>query len=1001
MVVLMKRLTNGLAIVLSFLLLFPSLARAAQPAPAANSAPVAGDVQLLRADEQGISLALDTADYTVETVDGVAGKCQRIRVPGYAQSGETGAPQLPVKVVLLGVPPQAKLSLTATPGERVIASTSFHACPAPQAVVEQGEGEVVRYEEQAVAPAETIYSRNARYPAQTAVVHDLGNIRSQRLVRLEISPFQVNPTEGTLIQSRRIQVRIDFDGSGAVGVAAVAEEPAFERLLQSTLLNYASARSWRGQPIQAAANFGWQPPQPAYRVAVDEEGLYRLTRADLVAAGLPIDRIDPSALRLFNNGQEVAIRVVDGDNREDSDGSFDSGDQLLFYGQGVDERYTGTNIYWLTYGASIGLRMVQKVGNGGGSSAEASAIYTAVVHSEENSSYVSSLPKEPGYDHWYGRRVTAAGAGNPGRQDLSLDVSNLPATDPATGALTATLGVALAGNVRGVHHLRLYVNDQPVYDGRWTGRTYREALAEFPQSTLVEGKNSISVELVNDTEDQPFDMAYIDWIDLHYQRNLVARSDQLLFESPSPGAWRYTVGGFSHTDLELYDVTDPARVSRIDASVADKTLVFEDNQSNSHRYLALSQAQRRSPLSVHAVSADDLLSSANGADYLIIAPSDFVDAVQPLARYRAGQGYRVRVVDVQTIYDQFNYGRVSAQAIQDFLAYTYDHWTGPAPAYVLLVGDGTYDPRHYLETSAATWIPPYLAMADPELGETAADNRYVAVAGDDWLPDMHLGRLPAQSVADVEAMVEKTLTYEQVAATDGWNRNVLFVADNTLGGGGVFRNFSDSVADGSIETDAGSVPLLPAVYAKTKVYLGKNCSEEQPEACRQQIIDRVNQGALLVSYVGHGTKSYWAEEQLLNLAALDRLSNGDRLSIFLPMTCLEGYYQEAEAGQESFGESAVRRPAGGAVASWSPTGLGLVTGHDYLEKGLFKALFHDGVQDLGQATTQGKLYLLANAPSGKYDDLLDTYVLFGDPALHVDAAVESRYHSYLPLLVRD
>jgi hypothetical protein len=82
----------------------------------------------------------------------------------------------------------------------------------------------------------------------------------------------------------------------------------------------------------------------------------------------------------------------------------------------------------------------------------------------------------------------------------------------------------------------------------------------------------------------------------------------------------------------------------------------------------------------------------------------------------------------------------------------------------------------------------------------------------------------------------------------------------------------------------------------------------------------------------------------------------------------------------------------GAVASWSPTGLGVVSGHDCLDRGFFQALFQDGLLTLGQATTAGKLNLLA---SGSNLDLLDTYLLFGDPALHIPG--RPTYRSFIPL----
>jgi hypothetical protein len=101
----------------------------------------------------------------------------------------------------------------------------------------------------------------------------------------------------------------------------------------------------------------------------------------------------------------------------------------------------------------------------------------------------------------------------------------------------------------------------------------------------------------------------------------------------------------------------------------------------------------------------------------------------------------------------------------------------------------------------------------------------------------------------------------------------------------------------------------------------------------------------------------------------------------LPMTCYEGSFHNPN--YDVLAETSTRMKGSGAIASWSPTGFGLVTGHDYLERGLFQALFNKGINTLGAAITDAKQYLLNTAPPGKYVDLLDTFVLIGDPALEV------------------
>ena len=133
----------------------------------------------------------------------------------------------------------------------------------------------------------------------------------------------------------------------------------------------------------------------------------------------------------------------------------------------------------------------------------------------------------------------------------------------------------------------------------------------------------------------------------------------------------------------------------------------------------------------------------------------------------------VQVSDVQDVYDEFSFGLVDPEAIRSFLTYAYASWQPPAPLYVLLAGDGTFDPKNYLGVSPPTYIPAYLADVDPSLGETAADNRFVSVSGGDFLPDMHLGRLAVNSAEEAAVVVNKVLAYEQNPPADVWSQKVM------------------------------------------------------------------------------------------------------------------------------------------------------------------------------------------------------------------------------------
>jgi len=231
----------------------------------------AGDghgVHLLRSDAQGIVLELRTSDYQLEeqAVQGTA--CQRIQVTGTVQGEEAGYPQLPLQIALLGVPPRADLELEVTPLQTVRWPEMLTICPAPETGAEEDEDGSIRYVTKEAVPDPAVYGKDRFYPSEIVHLEELGFIRSQRIVRLAVSPFQVNPLSGEVRQHQRLRVALRFK-DGADGTSPVKERVEFETALKRTLLNYEPARAGRGAPAQAWTTSAWTPHDPSYKIMVE------------------------------------------------------------------------------------------------------------------------------------------------------------------------------------------------------------------------------------------------------------------------------------------------------------------------------------------------------------------------------------------------------------------------------------------------------------------------------------------------------------------------------------------------------------------------------------------------------------------------------------------------------------------------------------------------------------------------------------------------------------
>ncbi|MBN1138839.1 MAG: hypothetical protein JXM73_19800 [Anaerolineae bacterium] len=968
---------NGSPVVSSLparLLLLLALIAGSLYTPPAVGAQPAQEPQLLvlRSDAAGTVLEVRAPDYRLG--DGVAdgAACQMLSAAGLGQTEEAGRPTLPVLGIMIGLPPGAAPEIRILQADYDTLTLTSDLCPAPTPVVRGEPGP--DGDKPGGARVEMVYARdagayatNAFYPASLAVSAGEARLRDQRLLQLSLRPFQYNPATRELRVYRTLQVEVSFaypQGRQDPGASGEAGGP-FETTLQHAILNYDAARQWRqGSTVPGlslAAPTALAGLDQGYKVAVNQDGLYQLTYADLAAAGLPVDALNPQTFQLFDNGQEVAIQVTG-----QEDGQFGPDDRILFYGQALDTKYTDTNIYWLAYGAAAGLRMGSRDVSPSGTAPVLSEFATT-AHLEQNLRYVSKYSVAADADHWFWNYVYPP----------SLPSQTYPFTLNALDAepYTAVVRLRLQGGTSLVHSARVYVNGNSVAETTWEGYADWEFSAPFPSAYLQEGTNTVQVEGVIPAG-YSYDYFYFDWFEVDYRRRTQAENDLLAFGGGAAGAWHFDVEGLTGDTAYLYDVTNPLTVTTLTGYATTPltdaySLSFEDTIPGPTSYLALAPSRILSPLSISADAPSGLKSPDNGADYLVITHADFYAQAQQLADYRQGQPgiARTRVVDVQDIYDDFNDGELSAEAIHQFLQYAYSAWQSPAPSYVVLLGDGHHDFRNYSGVAPLTRIPPYLTyMSRVLMGEAPSDNNYAYVSGDDALPDMYIGRLPADSAAEAQAMVDKIIAYETNPPAGDWANNVLLIADNPDSAGD-FYSLSDDIAS----------RFMPDSYAAARVYLGSTCPYENPAAtCRQAILDGFGQGSLLSNYVGHGSATIWAGERMLQTVDVSALASSGMLPVQLSFACLTAYFGNPDQAQESIDEALVAAAGRGAIASWGNSDMSYAFLDQWANEGFYEAVFQHDIRQLGPAAAAALTYYSRRTDN---ELLLKRKHLFGDPAL--------------------
>ena len=708
-----------------------------------------------------------------------------LRVPGYDTNSAPGAPALPVYNTLVELPADGDWQLavqligTQILAARVDIPAAPGAAPAPIGPTGWSGADLPDVVPAIVQPNPAIYRVNAFYPASPVQTGEVQIQRGRRYLPVHVFPFQYNP------QTRQLRYQPDV----LVTVTPLPAPP--HPLTPFAPAHFSAPQITRSVPIS-----GEGVVQPAVRIYTTARGLYHLTYTDLISAGVTISEMVPSTLAMTYLGQPIDIQVTDGNGN----GQFDPGDEIIFYAEPYQGRYMTRNVYWLTYGAAAGARMNSRGVVPTGSEPLVTTI-TQTLHIEYDRDYRSLYQRPDNADHWF---------------DTQLDVSTLTGVftksvtytlnldDPITNTGTLDVRAVLHGGQDDVtlnpdQSVRVSVNNHVVGTYQWEGSTDYTVTASVPATWLDAVTNTLTLQAA--VSQLPGSTTYWvspDWVEVSYPAQAKTQNDRQYIEGVTAGSNNLAVSGFTTSTVAAYDVRDPRHPVIITSTQAELsggayTLHVWDADLPSPAYFLSTPAALLVPAALEWDDPSTWRSAANAYDYIAIVPRALWDPIDPLLAHRAAEGLRVAKVDVQDIYDEFSAGRIDPQAIRDFLTYAYHYWNGGGqpPQYVLLVGDGHYDYTGVSGTPLPNLIPPYLVYVDPWLGETAADNRYVSVDGpDDYVPDMAIGRLPANTITDVVTIVSKTLAYEAAPMSD-WQRRVVYVADNCADAAGNFHALSD------------------------------------------------------------------------------------------------------------------------------------------------------------------------------------------------------------------
>jgi len=957
------------------------------PVAAEGSAPP--EPTVTRADDSSLVLTWQAPAISVHRTQSEDGHgISVVEAPGWSTSGVPGEPMLPYASAIAVAPPAGEMTLEveASGSRSLPLSVPLKTAPAPPSPEAYGQ------------PSRELlpWGSDTRSAGRAVTLEELGWLRDHRLVRLTFLPVRYDNQREVLEVVEEVQVRVRFvqppeeRPESAVATATGAKPDPFASLLKNLVLNPEQIQEFTrdeqaptGLRIDALNEVA--DGSPGYKIAIFEEGLYELTYDTLRDAGLPLNQA-PQGLQLRHAGQDVAYQW-DGD----SDGAFESGERILFYARPSPSRWAAHDVYWLSADGT-GTLMATRSGNPDG--VDAQGALWAMADEEKNEgerNYLSAFRSERDDDHWYWERLWREYAVGDGEPDKHFDVTLL---EPDSNGPEATLRLYMQGtssdeNLDPDHRVAVSVNDSEPVQVTWDGKTYHSTTLAVPLTALQLGQNQVRMTLPGNGATAGVEAMWLDAIEVRYPiRGVRGQPSRLEGEI---GRNKYTIGGFDDTAIRVYDVSQPLLPQIVTGtSVMGSSVTFADAHPDVSTYYLVTEKQIRTPEWIEPGRV--LPEPSSDPDYLIVSHSDFIPAIAPLAEHRATvDGLTVHTVPVEAIYDVFGDGRTDPQAIADYVANAFEQW---APEYLLLVGDGTHDPLNNYESPdhRPTFIPPYLAMVDPTWGEAPSDNRFATLDGPgDRLPELFVGRLPVNSLAEAEAVVAKILAYEEAPPPGPWNEPLLFFA-GAPDGGTDFHAHADEVYN-NVPAPASESHTPQRLY-----YCEEDCTESyqisDEESMREAVLSRLNRGALMASWTGHSSWHQWGSNRLFHLDDLPNLQNGGALPIFLQMTCFTSYFSQPTS--DTLDESLLRLTDGGAIATWGPTSLGQTAGHVQMHKAFVDTTLGDPSGRLGPATVTARLAL-----DGVYASLWDTYALFGDPAMELNLDVEGwQQIIHLPLVVR-
>ncbi|MFW5757529.1 MAG: type IX secretion system sortase PorU [Bacteroidota bacterium] len=778
-------------------------------------------------------------------------------------------------------------------------------------------------------------------------------------------------------------------------------EPAYEPELK-----YQSEYSYPENSVLSSGNW--------YKICVEDDGVYKLDFDDLVSLGIPASSIEKSSLQIFGNGggmlpesnskpkitdlKENAIWISGGNT-----GNFSSDDYILFYGQSPHRwkyneeddlftkqlhYYSNQTCYFITYGQGQGKRINEQ------NSVETTPDITVTDfydyrHHEQEIRNLTGSGKI-----WYGElfEVTLS-------RDFSFDLTGTKPNAPARIKINAaarssnTSGFTISsqGNTSSF-------NIESINIFSYTGIYARSATGYL---TVPEPEENLEIKLTYNNS-AAGSSGWLNYITVNYIRQLAFQNGQLSFRNPSAteagNVAEYQISNMS-SGLNIWDITDPLNISEQQYSLQGSTGVFRAPSDQLREFIIFDQQDYLTPKLSGSVDNQNLHAS-EVHDLVIVVPSTFKDQAERLADFRRNHdNLSVLIVTPQQVYNEFSSGIPDISAIRNFMKMFYDRGfeSGNYPRYLLLFGNGTYDNKDLLG-HGGNLIPTFQTLESFNPSSSYITDDFFGLLddheGEDALGaiDLGIGRLPVRTSDEARFIVDKLIRYNQrieglepgtsdpryagvISNYADWRNKITLIGDDE--DSNIHLNQSERIAQYLDESHP--------VFNIEKIYLDAYQQQTLAGGSRypdvnKAINNRMNQGALLINYIGHGGVNGLAHERILTFEDILSWNNFYNLPVFMTATCEFSSFDQPDANDLSAGVRVFLKPDGGASALFTTTRLAYSHSNFTLNDAFMRNAFVP--MENGDLPRLGDLIRISKVESSSAGTLKN-FVLLGDPSMQM------------------